>query len=111
MMTATAWLKDFCDRNGDKMPDRATINLPSSMTVFSIYEEYKTVIGDAISKSSFYRLWISDFADYVKIPPVSLINRLKMFYILIELLVTEWVLNQLKICFFKKTHMNLYDVI
>lgn len=76
-MVAEEWLKNYVERNGDKMPDRDCVNLPSSITINSLFEEYSQSFEATISRATFYRIWLLNFAERVKIPPVS---KIMLFY-------------------------------
>ncbi len=70
---SVAWMKQFFDKVGDKMPDRLAIHLPSFMTQTSVYSRMKedllTQNLPVISSSHFYNLWAADF-PHVTIPKV-----------------------------------------
>ena len=72
---ALAWLDSFFTCMGDRMPDRPTVHLPSSLSKVSIYNEMvddlrrrgKDVV---ISQSQFFEVWKLHFS-HVTIPKVQ----------------------------------------
>lgn len=71
---AVAWLDNFVTLMGDKMPDRATIHLPSCFSKLSVYQrlvqEFKDRgKGQIICQSQFFEVWKTHF-HHVSIPKV-----------------------------------------
>ena len=69
-----AWMRSFFNWMGEKMPDRATVHLPSSLTKLHVF---KRMVDDLqsrgkesiIQKSHFFEIWKSQF-KHVTIPKV-----------------------------------------
>lgn len=72
---ALAWMEGFFDLMGERMPDRATVHLPSCLSKLSIYHRLEEEMkergrSNTISQSQFFSLWKSHFTR-VTIPTVS----------------------------------------
>lgn len=74
-MEAVAWMENFFNLNGDRMPDRAVVHLPSSMSKLDVYhcfrseQKEKRAKKDVASRTTFLNTWKSDFS-HVTIPKV-----------------------------------------
>ena len=71
---AVAWMDSFFTRIGDRMPDRPTIHLPSSLSKISIYQNMTEELQQrgksvVISQSQFFDVWKTHFG-HVTIPKV-----------------------------------------
>ena len=74
---AVAWMDNFVSLMGDKMPDRATIHLPSCLSKLSVYHRMASDLKErgrsqVVSQSQFFEIWKTRF-HHVTIPKVFLV--------------------------------------
>ena len=71
---AMAWMDNFVSLMGDKMPDRATVHLPSCLSKLSVYQRMAGELrqrgrSKIVSQSQFFEIWKTHF-HHVTIPKV-----------------------------------------
>ncbi|CAH1239932.1 Hypp5908 [Branchiostoma lanceolatum] len=75
---AHAWLRQFGEGFGDKMPDNIAIHLPSSMTKDGVFEKYIEKMAETkqktVAKSTFLTMWREEMPG-LKIPKTSRFNK------------------------------------
>lgn len=75
---AVAWLQDFAQRCGDRMPDSAKVHLPSCHSRRAVYDimkaEFQELGMDVCSLTHFQMLWRTELS-HITIPMVRLICR------------------------------------
>ena len=74
---AVAWMDNFVSLMGDKMPDRATIHLPSCLSKLSVYHRMASDLkqrgrSKVVCQSQFFEIWKTHF-HHVTIPKVRLV--------------------------------------
>lgn len=74
---AMAWMHNFVSLMGDRMPDRATIHLPSCLSKLSVYQRMCKALKErgkttVISQSQFFEIWKCHFSRVV-IPKVCIL--------------------------------------
>ncbi len=79
---AVAWIEGYVSLMGDKMPNRATIHLPSSVSKVSMYQRMMAELKvrgkiDIISQSQFFGVWKTFFC-HVTIPKVCTVFELAL---------------------------------
>ena len=72
---AIAWMEGFFALMGERMPDRATVHLPSCLSKLSVYQRMNAEMKERkktqiISQSQFFQLWKTSFS-HVTIPKVK----------------------------------------
>ncbi len=75
---AMAWMDNFVSLMGDKMPDRATVHLPSCLSKLSVYHRMASDLRERgrtkiVSQSQFFEIWKTHF-HHVTIPKVCLLR-------------------------------------
>lgn len=72
---ARAWLDNYVQHSGEKLPLRSQIALPSYLTKLKVYEAMKADVSNVnnpvLSYSKFCKLWKEEFS-FVIIPPVRI---------------------------------------
>lgn len=81
---AMAWMESFFDLMGEKMPDRATVHLPSCLSKLCIYQRLEAEMRERgrsqiVSQSQFFFLWKLHFS-HVSIPKVSSVAKMCMLF-------------------------------
>ena len=76
---AIAWMKNYFDLIGDKLPHRMSVHLPSNLSKLAIYQRMtadfqKRRENIIISQSNFFRIWDENFPEVV-IPKVRVFAR------------------------------------
>lgn len=80
---AMAWMDNFFSLMGERMPDRATVHLPSCLSKLSIYTRMECELKarrreKVVSQSQFFEIWKAHF-HHVTIPKVCLARNSPMF--------------------------------
>ncbi|XP_041478017.1 uncharacterized protein LOC121425955 [Lytechinus variegatus] len=74
VLNSIAWLSDFSNRFGEKLPTCQKIHLPSCLTRESIYrlmkEEVENKCAEVCSKSRFFHVWRKEMS-HISIPKVN----------------------------------------